>query len=703
MTGMHRWFAIGIALIASVSPGLLSSGCSTGNSHGGGGGGGDKDLAFSFGGDGGTQGDLTMGPNGCDDVDPSCTGVGLGPDKGSPFPLQSDPMKDPSQTDDGVKRDPNGYLTLDASHASFQYLWIANSEDFGKGTVSKLDSKTLREVSRYSSVTCFSLKSGSKLQCDGMNGCCSLDDYSRFQARINKQQQPPHQNVQLDANSPSRTAVDFNGDVWVANRAFGGQSSVSKIANDITQCIDRNKNGKIDTSSDVNADGSIDIDCNGNAVPDDIDDVKQAACTNGKKQEFFGQDDECILFTTNTNDTNKTGRPLALGAGENASSDAWAGTYDDGKFFRIDGVTGLAKAVADLPTDCNPYGLAIDAQGFGWAPNLGEGLCYFNTAKPADTAKARLPQNATHSSYGVAIDRDQNIWNAGWDQGNAYRYTPDRSAGFAKLGQGWWTTFQSPGSNGGSTGSGRGIAVDSRTANSYFAWMARDDGYIVRIDASKTPPQKGMDLLVAAQAMPAMRVAGDQTIGAGVDAAQNVWGISYSGSVATRIQVDAMGNMKAPDLTSAPQGQNLCPAGDTCVMRGIQGGEPNPYTYSDFTGFGLRNFTRSKGSYGYVYPGCAMGQETRWVKIVWDADVPPNTTLTVKARSGKTANLTDGSWGMWTQEFPDTPADLASTLSPNKKDSGFLQFQFSFGTMDKAAVPRLKSFEVYFECTPGVG
>ena len=32
--------------------------------------------------------------------------------------------------------------------------------------------------------------------------------------------------------------------------------------------------------------------------------------------------------------------------------------------------------------------------------------------------------------------------------------------------------------------------------------------------------------------------------------------------------------------------------------------DPQPYTYSDFTGFGLRNFTRPAGTYTYVIQGC---------------------------------------------------------------------------------------------------
>src|SRR6185369_12355073 len=119
--------------------------------------------------------------------------VSVGP-PGERFPLTSDQMKDPAAKDNGVNRDVNGYLTLDSTHASFNYVWIANS---GYNTVSKIDSKTVREVARYVSATCFSLKTGSTQQCDGTNGCCALDDWTRYQARKNKMPQPQHQAAQL--------------------------------------------------------------------------------------------------------------------------------------------------------------------------------------------------------------------------------------------------------------------------------------------------------------------------------------------------------------------------------------------------------------------------------------------------------------------------------------------------------------------------
>ncbi|MSP60355.1 MAG: hypothetical protein EXR72_08440 [Myxococcales bacterium] len=647
--------------------------------------------------------DLTTPPvqSACGDPDPGCMTRPIGPPQ-HPFPLQSDPQPDPNQTDNGLDRDGNGWLGLSSTHSNFDFLWLANYADWSSGTVSKINSKKVQEVARYFTVTCFSQPGGSRAACDGTNGCCSRDDNGGFVNRGNNKPSGPHQAVQAKDNHPSRTAVDFNGDVWVANRAFGGQSSVTKIANDMSECTDRNGTPGIQTSSDVNGDGVIDSDCNQDGVPDDLANVQKAPCKNGKAQEFFGLDDECVLFTTNTGTGNKVGRPLALGRGavDFGPSDAWAGSYSDGQFFRIDGLSGQTKASAKV--NGSPYGATVDANGILWAPNLGGGLNYFDTAKPAMAGTARNPVGFGLGGYGVTMDRDNNVWIAGYGGGNAFRYTPDRSNGFAKLGSGYWTVVNNPGGGAGASGAGRGIAADSRTMQSYFVWMARDGGWVSRIDASGIALPNGADKQVDGAGMPAMQVAGGSTIGAGVDTDQNIWGVSLSGSVATRIKVDQNGAMTKPDIAGGQPGMS-CPvgAGDRCALKFQSNPDPQPYTYSDFTGFGLRNFTNPKGFYAWAQKGCNQG-DTKWVKVNWNAEVPPGTKLTLRARSGNTP-IPDNTWGAWSSEFTASPADLKGNppLLPNP--APYLQIQFDLSTQDKTTTPKLKGFEIVFLCANGIG
>lgn len=618
-----------------------------------------------------------------------------------PFPTQRDPMPDPGQGEKNIEKDPNGFIGIVATKANFDFLWLAGDEDWNQGTVSKIDSKKVREVARYFSVTCFSNPEGSRLACDGKSGCCTADDYARFQNRKSGKPEGPRQAVQVTANRPSRTAVDFNGDVWVANRAFMGQSSVSKIANDIADCLDRNGTKGVQTSSDVNGDGVIDTDCNRNNLPDDLADVQKKACVNGKAQEFYGLDDECLLFTTNTNTFMQIGRPIALGKGreDGSPSDAWAGTYSDGKFFRVDGAKGQLITEAQMPPGSRPYGAAIDASGLLWATNLGGGLHYLDTKNPQQRNQARDPAGFSLGGYGITLDRDQNVWVAGG--ADVFRYTPDRSKDFLTVGKGYWTRVANVGNANGATGSGRGIAVDSRTDKLFFGWVARDGGYVVRFNASSITPPQGIDKSVDGAAYPAIRIAGSGTIGCGVDAEQNVWGISRSGSVATRVKVDAAGTATKPDLMGGMDNQG-CPsgAGDRCTLP-LNGtmSDPRPYTYSDFTGFGLRNFTLPKGSWDYVLKSsCPPGTTSQWTKIVWLGDTPPATKITVRARSGNTPRP-DNTWGPFTGEYLASPADLAAKPGPVMPNpAAYLQVEFTLSTLDQTVSPKLKNVELQFVC-----
>src|SRR5262249_57902548 len=113
---------------------------------------------------------------------------------------------------------------------TFPFIWISNTND---GTVSKFDTRTGKELGRY--------RTGP----DGIAG-------------------------QLQ---PARTAVSGDGSVWVANRAFGIQASMIHVLSD--GFIDRNGNGVMDTSQDLDNDGHVTgaeifpWDANGDGQPDD--------------------------------------------------------------------------------------------------------------------------------------------------------------------------------------------------------------------------------------------------------------------------------------------------------------------------------------------------------------------------------------------------------------------------------------------------
>ncbi|HEV8320479.1 MAG TPA: putative metal-binding motif-containing protein [Myxococcota bacterium] len=593
----------------------------------------------------------------CNDVDDDCDGdtdeglvdccsgaqncIELG---GDPFPGPWDSPPPDNVEADGVGLDPNGDIILNGSSTAYEYLWIANENDFARGTVSKIDTVNMAEVARYYSTTCDSNPSTPGV-CDDINGLP----------------------IQMSDNRPSRTTVDFDGDAWVANRAFGGQASLTKFLNDPIYCTDRNGNGVIDTSNDANGNGVIDT---------------------GDPVEFPGDADECVSFTVNFGGINDVGRSLALAAGglDAAVGDPWACTHTRAanECFHFDGTTGVQLGSVTLPAGINPYGLAVDSTGVAWAvdfPNDPGAVTYFDTATlavgtiiPTDAALVAAAPACPggQANYGLGIDGNDDIWFGGWSCESAFRYSPDRSGGFATLAGGTWTRVTLTG-----RGYGRGIAADTRG----FVWMAHSSspGAISRIPISVPSG------LVDGSTYPVYILTGAGTIGAGVDFAENIWGINHDSNVATRLLVDATGTVLNP--TPA--------AGVDDVAVGL-----NPYSYSDFTGFGLRNFTNPQGTYEVVLSGCTGGPTT-WTSVTWSSTEPPGTTVTLRVQTGDDPLTIDGQPSAG--PYATSPADLlaAPPTPPSPNPADFIQVIFTLTTSIDGVTPVLHDFQVGYACPIG--
>jgi len=583
--------------------------------------------------------------NACGNCSANCAydGLGIGP-----FPMPDDTPPNPDVGADGVGLDPNGDLILDQSNVSFAYMWIANTADLGWGTVSKINTETCQEEARYYSVTCY----GGNPGWQPGDACTDVNS----------------SNVQLSANSPSRTAVDFNFDVWVANRAFGGQPSVTKIVNDTMDCVDRNGDGIITTSHDSNNDGRID--------PND-------------PTEFPGLADECVLFTTNYAGANELGRSVCLDGGDpygGPQGNAWVATYSrtNNRFFKINGLTGQIDETVDLPSGVAPYGCAVDSHGVLWALGgwFGAGrVVYFDTANPSQVGPVLVePFTSTNHFYGITVDSDDSIWMAGYDTRDVFRYRPTRGNGFAGLSGGTWTRVRT--SENSTPSNTRGIAADLRG----WIWVAGQAGYITRVPQSLTDGDHSWAAAAALGGSLFNRHLGGNMIGVGIDFDGHVWGISYDASQATRIDLDTIGD--PVDLNNA---SCTVPVG------------ANPYTYSDFTGFGLRNFTRPRGTYSLLMEGCTgVDQSTNWLSVEWNATTPAGTGVKVRVRAGDDQALL----GSWFGPWDTSPAALdASPIGPvTPTPSRYLQVEFELTTDDMELTPILHDFTVVWDCDdPGPG
>ncbi len=310
----------------------------------------------------------------CGTCDLSCVQKSVGQGTENTFSLNS-------ENSSGVGLDPTGAIVIDSAQISLslKFLWASNSPE---STVSKIDCKTVKEVGRYK--------------------VCS---------------------------DPSRTSVDLDGNVWVACRGGG---NVAKIMAEKKNCVDKNGNGTIETSQDLNNDGGI------------------------QPNEMVAGD-ECIKFITPVLGS------TARAAGVDKDNNVWIGFYSSKTLVHLKAEDGSVMESINLP--CSPYGLVIDQKGTIWIQGAGCGLVSVN---PATKAIAVIKPTAfSYGAYGINVDGKGRIWLGGSFGGSgAASYDP-------KNGQ--WVKCQGvPGS--------AGIA----TANDGFVYPAHDcGGGVGKVDGEK--------------------------------------------------------------------------------------------------------------------------------------------------------------------------------------------------------------------------
>ena len=450
---------------------------------------------------------------------------------------------------DGVNYDaPNGdQLQLNAIGTTFPVAWIANA---GEDTVSKFDTNLNKEIARYR--TWF-----------GPAG------------------QPGHFNHLGNAYSgaaPSRTAVDINGNAYVLNRHFSqGTSNGGVVLKILAEgFIDRNSNGVLDTSVDVNDDGIIDAsemlpmaDSNGNGIIDDNE-----------------IQDERIAWAKRVPDgiaaplrpTGVLGRAMCIGTDGNL----WVGLFSDRTYYKISSADGstITGPVSTTPTAgqpnagaWTPYGCLIDASGTLWSASLGSVLGKISNTQ-SNTGPYTVSSFGGMSNYGIALGNGKVYLGSGNRQfdpaTNTHVAIPNMTVGTA------------------------GIVVDG-------------GGNIIAGQSTVRKVAPDGTLLWQAP----LQAGGSSSVGIQVDANNDVLQIGFTS--AGRIQ-------KYRGTDGAPLG--VFPVGNM------------PYTYSDATGLVARNVTNPTGTWTVVYDSGSSG--TAWDNINWNDLTPADTAIQVSFRTAET-------------------------------------------------------------------
>jgi hypothetical protein len=221
-------------------------------------------------------------------------------------------------------------LQFNVQSSTFPLLWVANA---GEDTISKIDTNTGKELARYR---------------------------TWFQGPPNVN----HLNDPFSGAAPSRTAVDADGNCYVANRHFDGRVvEVVKIL--AAGGIDRNGNGVIDTSTDANNNGIIDpaeikpmVDSTANTIVD-VSEIQ----------------DERVAWVARVGAANGLGRSLTIAP----DGSIWVGMFNARVYYKLSSATGAVLAGPINVAPNTPYGAVVDALGTLWGASLSNNLLKLDT------------------------------------------------------------------------------------------------------------------------------------------------------------------------------------------------------------------------------------------------------------------------------------------------------------------------------------
>lgn len=421
---------------------------------------------------------------------------------------------------------------------------------------------------------------------------------------------------QNQGSNPSRTTVSLDGSAWAGNRAGGAVVHVGNV--DANQCVDRNGNGTIETSTGY---GDVRPWPNGSGVDDDGG-VETAA-------------DECIIHYVRTSAS--AVRHVSVAPDGNLWVSGRFGV-NDAKFDNIDTSTGQILRT-EGPFACGGYGGLVDGAGIVWSASSGGGVLRWDPAQPLGPQN---PRCLDIENYGMALDLHGNVWIGQFSGNLVHKVAPDGTVlgSFAH------------GSN-----SAQGLTAD---ANGHI-WVS----------SSLSGGTTVGHLLNDGTHVGNVTGAGNGSTGVAVDAAGKIWTANINSSDATRI-----------DPAAGPDGNGGFKVGAVDLTVPFPASPPdfgagNPYNYSDMTGNVLLGSTAPQGTWTVVQDGGSAGHP--WARVVATLGAPlprqtraavPGGDLTLEVRAADTLAGLGGA--AFSEVGNDAPFDrrgrfleLRLTLRPN--------------------------------------
>jgi hypothetical protein len=339
-----------------------------------------------------------------------------------------------------------------------EFLWLANADI---GTITKIDTNTNTIVGKFRT-------------CSSGTSC-----------------------------SPSRTAVDSEGYVWVGNRV--APMGLIKIAPHISKCIDRNQDGNITTSNDTTI--------------------------------LAWGADECVIgYAATPNDI----RPIAV----DLNGHIWFGSYEGNWIREIPDPQNFNNlSVNYLQYTSYPiggYGAAVDNQGNIWLSQVGTSATTIGYIDSINKDYHTL--NHGCASYGLNTYANYGLKGCS-SAGGFYVYTANPTTGAIE--------YVDAVTGGGYT---RSLAYHSTRNEIWYANF--NDGWLYKYPITNGDPW------AIASATPVLDV-GSETIGTVIDSDGYVWVTEYSPGIANKIdpatgtEVAQVTGISAPYTYSDATGSNL--------------------------------------------------------------------------------------------------------------------------------------------------
>ena len=559
----------------------------------------------------GTIDDGVLSP--CGDCDPTCQIQSIG---GGGDPEDPDYVPPPNGGFDptdmvGTTWDPvAGGIVIDRVAITSNYLWIPNTAE---STLSKWDASTNTELATYR----VGLVGG---ECAGQ--CC----------------------WSTGCNQPSRVVVDARGDAYVANRGFGMQGTVTKVAGDLERCIDRNSNGTIETS------------------------VAGSPLAWGA--------DECILWTAPVGAIDAVLRAVGIDRGDASNPEGypWVGSYNNSQVYKLNPDTGAVIATVNVPV--RPYGMVVTADGTLWVSSLDSGgMAAVNTTTNQSSAIISYPAGRSCSdggtAYGITADGSGRIWLSGWSCRDAIVYDP-------ALGQ-WsiikpagWTEY-----------AGRGITVrrvtDAQNQTVEQIWMAIGGDGQSRVAWWNSSIFAAGQTVTTGTSLYTLPVGNTGPSGVGADSLGNIW-VAHHNAPSNLVKLLPA----TSPLSAAP------------TLLGTYTGANRVYTYSDFTG-AVRRLSVDQGS--YVHEVTATCQFPLWETFEWQGSAPAGSTVTFSVRTAESLLDLNSATIVPVPVGPDVEANLAALfVAAGVQPRAALAITLSMSQGTSPTSPVVQGFSLGWRC-----